>query len=209
MQDLKYQLKDKNWGKWHWKHPESGVKFGPFPNFNDLERAISRYDAANGFEPVEMLRAQVENFMCLDPAMERRCVPCGKHRKRKWNEYVSGGKVYLKRKFMGDAGWVGAETAEKRASICAGCPYNSNLTGRNPLQEATDNLAEAEVAEKKTSFDEKLKFCIKCSCPNKYSVHVAQRLIQEETPPAIRITLPANALNMQGERFTCWKLVEV
>ncbi|MCB1203891.1 MAG: hypothetical protein KDN18_06505 [Verrucomicrobiae bacterium] len=64
----------------------------------------------------------------------------------------------------GEEVFVGQAEADRRASICAGCPHNVIPAGKGWLQNWTDGQMLKSVEGRKTASHERLGVCEVCSC---------------------------------------------
>jgi hypothetical protein len=62
--------------------------------------------------------------------------------------------------------------AERRASICATCPYNRGLAGGCAACQKAVNLIREEVLHNSTAYDGNLQACAICHCDNRATVHI-------------------------------------
>lgn len=74
------------------------------------------------------------------------------------------------------------EEAERRASICAGCPLNVGMTGCGVCRVALQGIRVA-VLDAHTSQDEKLNACGVCGCDNKLQVHAPLAALRPSGSP--------------------------
>ena len=99
------------------------------------------------------------------------------------------------------ASWAGAkgatvpqEEADRRAEICAGCPYNVTAAGCSACMGIASKVAEL-TDEKKTRFDAQLENCGVCGCSNKAQVWLPLEVLKKGITP-----------DMDFPEEWCWKV---
>jgi hypothetical protein len=105
--------------------------------------------------------------------------------------------------FFGDSP-VAQPLAERRASICAGCPENT--APETLFAHFTENAAKEIAAifgalkqrSLHTNFDDKLGYCKACDCPNKSNIFVPLELKLKKIKPEAKAKLHPG----------CWLLAE-
>jgi hypothetical protein len=70
--------------------------------------------------------------------------------------------------------------AERRATICANCPYNVGLSGCGACRN-TLSILRKELIQASTSQDDKLLACGVCGCDNTAQVHVPLDVLRKGT----------------------------
>jgi hypothetical protein len=71
--------------------------------------------------------------------------------------------------------------ANRRARLCAGCFLNVTLQGCGACGKMGEAIT-GDVANKKTDYDDALKACAACRCPNKSTVHFPLPLLESADP---------------------------
>lgn len=125
----------------------------------ELVQKIVTYRAQNELPPIENLDLALEHFWCSMPENKHLCHDVTLE--RGWMTYLKGGLNLIKTVIFDKV--VPLEEAERRASICAGCPHNVNPNKAN-WDKWADEIAEHAVGDKKTSFHQKLFNCEVCTC---------------------------------------------
>lgn len=77
---------------------------------------------------------------------------------------------------------VSQAEADRRAEICAGCPYNIPITGCSVCQGIAGKIAEI-IGERGSRFDGQLRGCAVCACENKAQVHLPLTVLQKGITP--------------------------
>lgn len=85
--------------------------------------------------------------------------------------------------------WVGSKRelvpqaeAERRAEICAGCPYNVAITGCSACQ-GMSGIILALINNRRTRFNAQLKGCAVCACENRAQVHFPLEVLHKGVTP--------------------------
>lgn len=94
------------------------------------------------------------------------------------------------------------EEAERRASICAGCRYQTEISGVCSVCSGLPALMLKLISGKSTSQDEKLKHCQFCGCLNKAAVHYPLEALQKASAG---VEWPADTRQDGGPAVPCWK----
>lgn len=136
------------------------------PDLSNLYNLIIRYRAQNNLPPLEALNHVVENYLCSLP---ENCYKCQENEEvdRKFSAYIRGGVALLKNMFF--RRFASQEVAETRAAQCVKCPYNV-FPDKGPFLQWADDIAIAQVGDRKVSVTDKLGNCAVCSCVIKSKV---------------------------------------
>jgi len=87
--------------------------------------------------------------------------------------------------------------AERRALICAGCPYNQDPAGCSSCSMgALREAAIVVVGGSTTAYDSQLKSCKVCGCALKAKIHLPLEILQDSLTDAQMFALPKH----------CWLL---
>lgn len=82
--------------------------------------------------------------------------------------------------------------ADRRAEICAGCPYNVPVTGCSVCQ-GISGMVLGLINNRSSRFDAQLRGCAVCACENKAQVHFPLTVLHKGVTP--EMDFPAH----------CWK----
>lgn len=142
-------------------------------DFWDLVKNCSEYIVSTGKVPPPDLSYRVENALCDRLAGSEDCVPCTQVNRQnvnfesivRWVRAMYG--FATKSRFQ----LVSQEEAERRARICAACPYQVTTAGCWGCKGIAGMLP-AIAGARKTSYDAQLKACGVCGCYNAVSVHL-------------------------------------
>jgi hypothetical protein len=162
-------------------HPETSHRSEAMDWFTWQDR-IRAHRKANDLPPISETVADDQLCQQLPPEW---CSHAENN--RKWvntrlslGDIVNGFVAYVKLAIRGFETVSQAE-ADRRARICAGCFLNVNAQGCGACgQMAT--LITGDIAKKKTAFDDALKACAACLCPNKSTVHFPLSILEEADP---------------------------
>jgi hypothetical protein len=168
--------------------PSKGITFGQL-----LSNVRQHYE--NMQHPNANLAAEVENWICqsLSPADQVEYCQTGVRKRDavNWGEIVSF--------FTWLTGWltsgrplVPQAEAERRAAICAECPYNIGLSGCSTCRQSIGVLRNKLMKVQPTAVNDKLRACDVCGCDLKTIVHVPLE------------TLHARQLDYSGIPW-CWQ----
>lgn len=72
--------------------------------------------------------------------------------------------------------------ADRRAEICAGCPYNVAVSGCSVCQGIAGKIAEV-IGNRGTRWDRQLQGCAVCACENKAQVHLPLEVLHKGVTP--------------------------
>lgn len=177
-------------------------------NREDLIQKVTNYELANGHDPTEDLEGDIEDWLCGQPGMERRCLAIV-NRARSVMEYAAGGIAHLKAKVMGERAFVDEQTAARRAKVCLNCPKNTINAKDSRLQLYTDQAMLKDIGERKTPHDKLLYTCEICSCILRAKVHFSREIVLGSISNRVRLRLPNGKIRgKDGKPLTCWQLVE-
>jgi len=101
----------------------------------------------------------------------------------------------------GSFGWVSKMIANKRASICAHCPKNVQLT-KSSLVRFNDRIAGLFTNSRVTDFDDKLFDCEACGCPLAVKVHYSEEIIRANTEATAKF--PKLIMLPNKQKSKCW-----
>jgi len=159
-------------------------------DFWDMVGNCEKLLHSKGIVPPVDLVSQIEHSLCDRLAGNTNCIPCTKAKQtlgfaqivrwvRAMYHFARENKFQL----------VDQEEAERRAKICAACPYQIATSGCWGCKGIAGMLPQIAGA-KTTSYDQQLKACGVCGCYNAVSVH-----------------LPVDVQGSDGLEFPshCWK----
>lgn len=164
-------------------HPDGFVSTAL--NIPALVRKVAQYRANRGLPAVSegfaRLSQEVEDHICSALSLEDQQANCVggivAPRSIHWTE--------VKRFLLTMATWalkgflkVPQEEATRRASICAGCPYNVATSGCGGCRLALAGLR-SSILKGTTPHDDKLQACGVCGCDNSLQVHVPLEVLQQ------------------------------
>lgn len=179
-------------GGWVYVHPHTGFKITA-PTWNDLITRIRNYRLANGMSLGVNFEETIGSEICQQQGWsEPRCLqeeptPL-KQRVIGMHDVVSFLKV-LKHWLLKDPTLVELEEADRRAHICATCPYNVNVTGCAGCTNIAGMIFSA-TGDRQTSHDLQLRNCQVCGCVNKVQVWVPKETLDQGLTPEMRESLP-------------------
>jgi hypothetical protein len=165
-------------GGWRFTDPNSGL-VSEANIFPDLLQKVHQHRRNNNFLP--LTESEIEDIVCrsLTPAAQAEFCTDGARIPdavpwTKVAEFIKTAAAWVAHR---DA-YVPQEEAERRAAICAGCPYNRGIAGNCAACHATVNALRTAVLKKATRYDDKLKACALCGCDNKLTVHVPLKALE-------------------------------
>jgi len=179
-----------------WVDPITGVFFKAHV-FSLLRDQVTEHRSGNGLPPVSDEEMQDQNCRRLpESARKEFCqgdtengvnaITLG------FNDIVRGTEAIIRTRIGGEL--VSQDEANRRASICATCPYNARY--RNPCGSAMCNemkrLVVALVGGNKTTHDEAIHGCAVCKCVLKAKVWVPESVIRAVDGPEIAEKYPEN-----------------
>ena len=192
-----------------------------YESFEELVRHVEQRREALRYKPIPNLRLQIQHYLyMIGESNSSYFVPISK---TPWaseipretiDDIVTGASIAyeLSREAFtgifrtgGNSSWATTDEAERRAKICANCPKNLDLQ-KTPFQRLTTKLAGVFSVLRNTSYDEQLKECGVCGCPNQTKVHFAASLIRKATPEKFKPEdFPESFVGtLDRERHECW-----
>lgn len=180
--------------------PASGVEFR-HTVFDEILNRVRLHRIANGFPLPPGWQDEVESAMCehhgpetwqfVDESSDNR-EPRRVHISDVLN-FVAVVRAWVAAE-QGEK-FVSPEEAERRAEICAGCPYNQAIDGCQPCQDLAGKVYRL-LGGRTTKWDHMLKGCAICSCSGA-QVHITLRILHKGVPPEMNEKFPTG----------CWKKV--
>lgn len=167
-------------GNWKIKVPKTGTEFKHY-DYKAIQKAYTSHCNANGILLSPNWEEELLSEMCKqNPHWGNKCRPiAGKNVKRRRLSltavlsFLNMMRVWAESTLSGKAAFVTQDEAERRAGICANCPFNATLQfSCGACMGAVLNLIQAIIGKRKTSMDDKLGACLVCSCSLKAAVHV-------------------------------------
>lgn len=151
------------------------IRGGDLP---DLTHKVSTYRIINSL-PLGDPEAEIQDWLCRNAGAA--CVPAKQVAPApgaKANGAMVARFLNAMLQWMLHGGWVEQEEAERRAEICAGCPWNNYLDdaacfGCFGLSEKVLKI----IGNRKTRLDDSLRFCSRCGCSNAVSVFVPMDIL--------------------------------
>jgi hypothetical protein len=142
-------------------------------DFVDLVKRCSDYIISTGNVPPTDLEGLVEDALCQRMAGNENCVPCEQIKRQNVNFQSIVRWVMAMYNFAVNSKFqlVEQDEAERRAKICAACPYQVTTAGCWGCKGIAGMLP-AIAGARKTSYDAQLKACGVCGCYNAVSVHL-------------------------------------
>lgn len=204
MQKLKHVQAIPIGGSFTLNLPDKGI-VGYGLNFQRLVRSVTEYRHANAIPCGLGLNDEIERAVCeqyplecheADPAIPKR------QTRMSYREMLHGTQVMLQHKLQGSP-LVPLEEAERRAAICAVCPYNTEVQlpcgGKCGALKA---LVAAWIGTRHTQYDSRLKSCGICKCYLEASVHVPLEIqcvgVDEDQRAQFKYV-------REVEKRACWK----
>lgn len=164
-------------GGWNYKQPESGAVFKSY-DYKSWKDAVLSHRKANGYPiPINFEQELINDACHQNPDWKgNSCKNILNRNRRKVPLSFERAVAFLKvlQSFVVDskAQFVDQEEAERRASMCVGCPNNQETSfGCGACVAVVDGFISALLGKKSTTSDQKLGFCAICSCKNSISVH--------------------------------------
>lgn len=188
-------------GSWIINRPDLGV-VGKGLQFHNLVVSVKAWRQANGCPIGVAFEEEVEQAACLTYPAECEEIHGPNLRKRnlQLSDIVTGTKTMLRFKLSGSP-LVSAEEANRRASICVKCPYNTTFA--KPCAGICDelkNIVQDIIGARGTQHDARLHSCNICGCFLQAAVWVPNEI---SVPPLHE---------SQKEAFKaishCWKTLE-
>lgn len=113
-----------------------------------------------------MLSMVVDNYLCTLPKNHGKCSPVPNLDRSIWT-MLKGGVALLVNLWYGT--FASQEVAQARAAQCATCPFNE-LPEKTSVEKWQDQIAEASVGDRKTTYQSQLGNCRVCTCVLKAKV---------------------------------------
>jgi hypothetical protein len=165
-------------GEFRFRDPDSGFEMKE-GTFYELTRTVAIHRRNNNFRP--LAEAEIEDAVCQSLSPGAQAEYCAEGARIPtfvpWTDVLN----FLKTAgawLAGGLSTVEPIEAERRAGICAGCPYNRGLSGGCAACSNAVNSLRSEVLHKSTSLDGKLEACAICHCDNKMTVHVPLQTLE-------------------------------
>lgn len=188
MRVLRYKQYSPPGGVYFYTVPETGVSF-EHGVLDALVLEVRQHYVANKLTPPENLTAVIEDFICAQMP-EGVCRGHGTTESEAW-KHVSPQqvkdftKLIFEKRRLGERFFVSQEEAEKRATICASCPFN--LMNLCTTCTQLKGYAAKYLVGRATTQDRLLGVCGKCGCMLEAKVHVTKEALaktqQHEYPP--------------------------
>lgn len=164
-------------GGWRFPRPDGSLITGG--DVFDLAKKVSDYRIINNI-PLGDPESEIQDFLCRQNPHP----PCGPANRPQPKPGVKAKGVMVARflnamaQWMVHGGHVEQEEAERRAEICAGCPWNTFLDdaacfGCFGLTEKVMKI----IGNRKTRMDDSLRFCGLCGCSNAVSAFVPMDIL--------------------------------
>lgn len=160
-------------GNWGYTQPETGVRMSAI-TFQSLLSKVAQHRHNNNL-PITNMAEEVESAICaaLSPANQvAYCVTGNRERSA-----VGFAEVVRFTEWLGS--WlttghklVPQDEANRRAAICATCPYNVGVKGCGVCQKSIGILRNKLMKVEPTSSNSAIKACGICGCDLKTIVHV-------------------------------------
>ncbi len=169
-------------------------------DWEDLKKKYYEHLLSNGVPIPANLSAFLQDLVCRSaPVGWKGCRMDTSTRYLGWEDLVRWGRTML-----GSIGreFVPQEEAERRASICAGCRYQTEISGFCSVCSGIPAVMLALVKGKSTSKDEQLKTCSLCACKNSAAVHYPLDVLQKASSG---IEWPLDTRMDGQEAVQCWK----
>ena len=148
-------------------------------DFGDMVKNCEKKILERGLVPPTDLVAQIEDGLCQRLAGSSNCVPCSKARQTLgFGEIVRWVRAMYNFATQSKFQLVDQEEAERRAKICAACPYQISTSGCWGCKGVAGMLP-AIAGARKTDYDNQLKACGVCGCFNSISVHLPLDIQQD------------------------------
>lgn len=139
-------------------------------------RTANNLPAISPDEAEDQMCQQLPPDWCQHSENNRRWV----NTRLSWSDIVTGVVAYAKLALSGFQ-TVSQPEANRRARICAGCFLNVTIQGCGACSKIAE-LITGDVASKKTEYDDALKACAACQCPNRSTVHFPLSLLEQADP---------------------------
>lgn len=167
-------------GGFEWTEPSTGAKFKHY-DWIAFSDQVREHRLGNNIPMSPSWQEELVDQLCKQNAVRwqgvcRRAKEGQVYRKLDFGAAMSFGNLirkWFKSWASGEPAFVPQEEAERRASICAGCPNNREITfSCGACMNAVLAVIALIVGKRKTEYDIRLGACLICSCALKPAVHV-------------------------------------
>lgn len=141
------------------KDPDTGFLFKSATR-PELLREIITYRINNRLEPIEMLNATIDNYLCAQECNVGKCEENTKLH-RSIMTTIKGGITLFTNVLLKVT--VSQEEADRRAAICVKCPKNI-FPDKDGFVKWADDLASRMTGDKKSKYHNELGNCSICTC---------------------------------------------
>ncbi len=200
-----------NWSPSFWVFVDENNKTYQADSLELVLSQIIQFRHENKQAPIPFLKEVVINFTMLSndayQAYRESYTPSAQVQTSAL-AYLKGALAYTKAKlFSSDEElYVEQKVAEKRAAICAGCPYNKvSVNGRTKHDPSLAQSKFCELKEpRRTSVDGLLHLCAKCNCKNECKIHFTKEFIYSATTQDLETELKREILMLTNKPGKCW-----
>jgi hypothetical protein len=195
-------------GGWKIKVPKTGVEFKHY-DFRAISNAYKSHCNANGILLSPNWQEEFLSEMCKqNQHWGRKCRPAVANslKRRRLSltavlSFLNMLRAWAQSTLSGKDAFIPQEEAERRAGICANCPFNTTLQfSCGACMGAVLTLIHGILGKRKTEYDSSLGACLICSCSLKAAVHVPVDVQREGLSDELK--------NDFDEIKYCWKRVE-
>jgi hypothetical protein len=184
-------------GGWAYTQESTGTTIKA-RTWNELLRRIRSYRIANGIPLGPDFEETIGGEICRqqswgEPSCQDEEPPTVEKRQLGTMDVVNFLKV-VKHWLFNNPTLVDAAEADRRAAICAACPYNVDAVGCFGCTNVAGMLFDV-IKERSTPHDGALKNCQVCGCVNRAQVWVPKETLDQGVSPEMREEFPAH----------CWK----
>lgn len=180
---------------WRYRQRESG-KLITATSFMNLVAAVRQHRIANGY-PIQMdMELEIEDGVCKEVPEVCKERPADLIPQRLTIANVVAFTMTLGESILKGNPRVDQEEADRRGSICAGCPANVKADGCGGCNSARlDQVISKVTKSGTTQFDSMLESCKFCGCLNRAQIWFPLEILQNHIKPEVRDALPEH----------CWK----
>jgi len=180
---IEYELIDKSNsppGNWRIKVPQTGVEFKHY-DYRAITNAYKSHCNANGILLSPNWEEEFLSEMCKqNPKWGNKCIPNASKKvtRRRLSltavlSFLNMMRAWAQSTLSGKDAFASQDEANRRASICVGCPFNTTLQfSCGACMGAVLTLIQGVIGKRKTQYDDRLGACLVCSCSLKAAVHV-------------------------------------
>jgi hypothetical protein len=184
-------------GGWVYTQPPTGTVIKA-PTWQELLRRVRRFRIANGIHVERDFEEALGQEICQQqnwgsPTCEEQEPPTVEKRQLGTLDVVNFLKV-LKHWVFHNPALVEPEEADRRAAICAACPFNVDATGCFGCTNVAGMIFDV-VKDRSTPYDGQLKNCQVCGCVNRAQVWVPKETLDKGVTAEMREDFPDH----------CWK----